>query len=299
MANIKKSILSSLLKKFVMAITGFVLASFLLIHMLGNLQVLEGGPHAINAYAHTLQSLPWEILWGFRIVLAGCFVLHFLMAYLLVLENNKARPQQYSVKKSLVAGTASRTMIYTGTLVIAFAVFHILHYTVRNLDPEFTMLKWIADSGIYEGKTLPDVYAIVMLGFSNVWVSVAYIVSMIVIGAHLSHGVSSMFQSVGIRNEVWRYRLQKIAMAYCIIIAAGFSINPIAVLVSKYTDCEILPVKCVLKQIEVQKAAGKDPIFVNYDFTKSCPNKAAACKPCAAATAKPTCPAAPACPAKK
>ena len=62
MGNIKKSLMSSLMKKFAMAVTGFVLASFLLIHMLGNLQTLEGGPHAINAYANFLQTLPWEIL---------------------------------------------------------------------------------------------------------------------------------------------------------------------------------------------------------------------------------------------
>ena len=62
MGTIKKSILSSLVKKFVMAITGFVLASFLLVHMLGNLQALEGGPHAINAYANFLQTLPWDAL---------------------------------------------------------------------------------------------------------------------------------------------------------------------------------------------------------------------------------------------
>ena len=137
MGTIKKSILSSLVKKFVMAITGFVLASFLLVHMLGNLQTLEGGPHAINAYANFLQTLPWEFLWGFRCALAACFVLHFLMAYLLVVENNKARPQTYAVKKNLASTFASRTMIYTGTIVIAFGIIHILHYTMLKLNPEF------------------------------------------------------------------------------------------------------------------------------------------------------------------
>ena len=74
--GMKKLILTPLIKKFVMAVTGFALASFLLIHMLGNLQVLEG-PKAINVYANFLQTLPWEILWGFRIGLAACFVIHF------------------------------------------------------------------------------------------------------------------------------------------------------------------------------------------------------------------------------
>lgn len=269
MGTIKKSILSSLVKKFVMAITGFVLASFLLVHMLGNLQTLEGGPHAINAYANFLQTLPWEFLWGFRCALAACFVLHFLTAYLLVVENNKARPQTYAVKKNLASTFASRTMIYTGTIVIAFGIIHILHYTMLKLNSEFKVLDWVATSGMYEGKTLHDVYAMMILGFSNTWVSLAYIFSMVVIGFHLSHGVSSMFQSVGFRDEKWRYRLNAIAVAYCVVIAAGFSINPAAVLISKYTPLEIMPVNEVVSQIEKQKAEGKSPIFVNYDFLKS------------------------------
>lgn len=269
MGTIKKSILSSLVKKFVMAITGFVLASFLLVHMLGNLQTLEGGPHAINAYANFLQTLPWEFLWGFRCALAACFVLHFLTAYLLVVENNKARPQTYAVKKNLASTFASRTMIYTGTIVIAFGIIHILHYTMLKLNPEFKVLDWVATSGMYEGKTLHDVYAMMILGFSNTWVSLAYIFSMVVIGFHLSHGVSSMFQSVGFRDEKWRYRLNAIAVTYCVVIAAGFSINPAAVLISKYTPLEIMPVNEVVSQIEKQKAEGKSPIFVNYDFLKS------------------------------
>ena len=252
-----------------MAITGFVLASFLLVHMLGNLQTLEGGPHAINAYANFLQTLPWEFLWGFRCALAACFVLHFLMAYLLVVGNNKARPQTYAVKKNLASTFASRTMIYTGTIVIAFGIIHILHYTMLKLNPEFKVLDWVATSGMYEGKTLHDVYAMMILGFSNTWVSLAYIFSMVVIGFHLSHGVSSMFQSVGFRDEKWRYRLNAIAVAYCVVIAAGFSINPAAVLISKYTPLEIMPVNEVVSQIEKQKAEGKSPIFVNYDFLKS------------------------------
>ena len=274
MGNIKKSILSSLIKKFVMAITGVVLASFLLMHMLGNLQTLEGGPHAINAYANFLQTLPWEFLWGFRCTLAVCFVVHFLMAYLLIVENNNARPQQYAVKKSLASSVAARTMIYTGTIIIAFALVHVLHYTVLCLNPEFNALEWKANSGMYDGKTLHDVYAMVILGFSNTWVSLAYIASMIIIGFHLSHGVSSMFQSVGFRDEKWRYRLNAVAVAYCIIIAAGFSINPAAVLISKYTDFQIMPVKQVVEQIEQQK--GKSQIFVDYAKIKQ------NCKSCSA-----------------
>lgn len=269
MGNMKKSIMSSLMKKFVMAITGFVLASFLLVHMLGNLQMLEGCPLAINVYANFLQTLPWEFLWGFRVVLALCFVTHFLMAFLLVLENKKSRPQKYAVKKYLVATPAARTMIYTGIVVIAFIIIHILQFTVIDINPEFKHLDWVATSGMYEGKTIHDVYAMLILGFSNTWVSIAYIATMIIIGFHLSHGVTSMFQSIGIRDEAWRYRLNFVAVVYCVVIAIGFSLNPLAVLASKYTPCKVLPVNCVIKQFEAQKAEGKKQIFINYDFLKN------------------------------
>ncbi len=267
----KNSILSSLIKKFVMSITGFVLASFLLVHMLGNLQVFEG-PSAINGYAHFLQKqLPWEALWGFRVVLGGCFVLHLAMAYLLVLENTKARPQTYAVKKSQACTLAARTMIYTGTLVILFAVIHLLHYTVLCLNPEFKALDWVATSGLYKDMVLHDAYAMIVLGFANPWVSIAYIVAMAVIGFHLSHGVTSMFQSIGFRNESWRYRLNKIAVAYCIIIAVGFSLTPAAVLLSKYTCCKIMPVAQIEQQVQKAVDAGQKQIIVDY---------AAICKSC-------------------
>ncbi len=263
MLSIKNTLMSSIIKKLIMAATGCVLASFLAVHMLGNLQALEGGPHAINAYAHFLQTLPWEILWGFRATLFVCIIVHFGMATLLVLENSKARPQKYSVKAAVVASPAAKTMIYTGVIILTFAFTHILHYTVLHLNPEFKLLEWTCEEGFYEGKVLHDVYAMLIVGFANEWVSGLYIIAMAVIGFHLVHGVGSMFQSVGLRNETVRYKLDLVAKIYAVVIFGGFCINPIAVLVSKYTPLEIYPVKDVLRQIEAQKASGKD-IFVDY-----------------------------------
>lgn len=278
MSYIMKTLSSSLVKKYVMAITGFVLASFLLIHMLGNLQTFEGGPNAINIYANFLQTLPWEILWGFRLCMALCFVAHFSMAYLLVLENKKARPQTYAVKKSLAASAAARTMIYTGSFIIVFVVLHLLHYTVLVLNPEFKDLEWVCTSGAYEGKTLHDVYAMLILGFGNVWVSVLYLVALFAIGFHLVHAISSMFQSIGLRNETVRYNLEKIAAIYAVVIFGGFALNPIAALVSKYTPCQILPVTEVTQQYEAAKAAKKNPIFIDYAFLeKKCEKTAKTC----------------------
>ncbi len=276
MLSIKKTLMSSVMKKVVMAVTGCVLAAFLAMHMLGNLQNLEGGPHAINAYANFLQTLPWEFLWGFRIVIALCFVVHFSMATLLVIENTKARPQKYAIKNTIVKSPAAYTMIYTGVLILAFAVLHIMHYTILNLDPSFKILDWRCTEGIYEGKIIHDVYAMMIIGFSNNWVSIGYILAMAFIGFHITHGVSSMFQSVGLRNEVIRYKLNLIAAVYAVVIFGGFCLNPLAVLAGKYMpDCavktfnsisplKIPPVNQVLMQYEQLKSQGKDPIFIDY-----------------------------------
>ncbi len=271
MSKLLKTINSSLIKKFVMAITGFVLVSFLFIHMLGNLQTFEGGPHAINVYARFLQTLPWEILWSFRGVMALCIVLHFLMGYLLVLENKKARPQKYAVQKFVTASLAARTMIYSGTVIIIFVVFHLMHFTILNLDPVFSKLHWIHD-----GTNYHDVYAMMIYGFSSTAVSVGYIVALAIMCYHLSHAVSSMFQSLGLRNEQTRKYLGWIAIAYSIIIFLGFSTNPAAVLASKYTPCKAFPVESVVSQIEAAQAAGAEEIYVNY----ACCDKKAECSDC-------------------
>ena len=265
MSYLKKTLTSSLVKKYVMAVTGFALASFLLIHMLGNLQAFEGGPHAINVYAYTLQNLPWEILWGFRIGLGLMFVFHFFLAYLIRLENWKSRPQGYSVKRLVEASCCARTMVYTGTLILLFAVFHILHYTALVIDPEFQRMEWLCETGIYKGTVMHDVYAMLIIGFSNNWISAFYIIAMIAIGAHLTHGVTSMFNSVGLRNERVRYALNCAAILYAVVVFGGFAIQPGIVLLGKYTPVQIMPVKEVLSQYEAVKNQPGD-IFIDYGF---------------------------------
>ena len=151
---------------------------------------------------------------------------------------------------------------------------HILNYTVLNLNPEFKTLEWVCGSGQYEGKTLHDVYAMLILAFSKPAVSILYIAAMFAIGFHLVHAVSSMFQSVGLRGEAVRYKLNAVAAIYAVAIFGGFALNPIAVLVSKYTPLEIVPVKQVVSQYEAQAAAKNGKVFIDYSFLKKCGEKA-------------------------
>jgi len=248
---------TSLAKKFVMALTGIILVGFVFGHMLGNLQMF-GPPEAINKYAYFLhQILPWEALLVVRAVLLAAVVLHIVSAVLLVIENRRARPDTYEKQRYMQASFAARTMKYSGLIVLAFIVFHLLHFTVQNLDPAYKNLRYDLD-----GKDTQDVYAMVVLGFSNIWIAGFYIVSMALLCWHLSHGVSSMFQTLGFRNEFWRVRLDRIAVAFGLIIFAGFAAIPAASLISWYGGPDIV------YGSEIREATenwdGKNPILIRY-----------------------------------
>ncbi len=254
-----KRLLPSVLKKYIMAITGFVLLAFLFGHMVGNLQTFEG-PEAINKYAHFLQGMKWELLWGFRFTILACIGVHFLMAFLIWIENKKARPVSYKVVNKRDANIFTSTMIFSGIIIIVFFVLHIFQFTVRNLDPIYNKLFWA-----HHGEAMPDVYAIMITGFSSVAWSVFYIVAMAAIAFHLCHAFSSMFQTMGFRNHVWRGRLNIVAILYALVIFFGFISNPAAVLISKYTPIKIFPVEKIHNAIEQQKDNAK--IFVDYQGT--------------------------------
>ena len=274
MSEPSASCLPSLVKKYLMAATGLVLALFVLGHMLGNLQIFAAAPGPINHYANFLQSLG-EILWAVRLFLLACVVVHVWMAILLTLENRRARPVGYQQDATVQASYASRTMIWSGLIVLAFIVFHLAHYTLQVVHPIFQSLEY-ADNG----RRMHDVFAMVLVGFSYPAVAGFYVLAIGLLCVHLSHGVRSMFQSLGVRNEKWRYRLNGIARAYALIIFLGFVAVPLAVQWSLHSSRETLPVREVLAQIQKADAgwdpARPTPVEVDYNFP---PSGATAAKP--------------------
>ncbi len=232
--------MSSLGKKYIMALSGLALVGFACGHMVGNLQMFLH-PDWINEYAYKLQHLPYGLLWVVRIVMLTCVVAHMVTAVMLVIENYKARPEKYVAKANLQASFASRTMKYSGVILLAFIVFHIMHFTVQNIHPEFlhleTTLEGVGTIHHVYDKLLPldrttvhDVYSMVAHGFSlKFWyVSVFYIISMGLLCFHLMHGISSMFQSLGLRNDLWRKRLDRVALAAAVFVFIGFASLPLA-----------------------------------------------------------------------
>ena len=202
-------------KKVVMAVTGAMMFLFVIGHLLGNLQVFEG-PEKINAYGHFLHSIG-EVLWIVRITLILAIVLHITATIQLALRSKRARPIGYSRKEAINSSYASRTMYWSGPIVLAFIIFHLLQFTAGYIHPEARFV---------EG----DVYQNLVSGFQVWWVSAWYIFAIILLGFHLRHGIWSMFQSVGLAHPRHTKTLKRAALLIATLIVLGYISIPIGIL---------------------------------------------------------------------
>lgn len=242
----------SVVKKYLMAVTGLVLVLFLIVHVVGNLQMFQA-PEKINTYAHLLHSLPPVALWGFRLFMLLCFVVHFGLAINLKMENLAARgPEKYAANATRYAAWSARAMILSGVVVLAFIVWHLCQFTVFKESgclaqyENATTISVAGEHGFFgyfglhtgagnfagtpmEYKVF-DVYQMVFNAFANPWISLGYVVAMLCLFSHLSHGAHSMFQSVGLRNEKLRPIFRGLALIYAIAVCAGLAAVPVGVL---------------------------------------------------------------------
>lgn len=221
--------------KYLMAVTGGLLLLFVIGHMVGNLQIFAGR-EAINRYGHLLQS-SGELLWVVRLGLLAVVALHIGSAIKLSLENKAARPVAYAQYQPVGSTYASRTMLMSGLIVFAFIVFHLLHYTVRvqavNLTgQDFEVFK----EALPNGGQRHDVYKMMIVGFRNVWVSAFYVLGVGLLCLHLSHGASSMFQSLGWKNDAYRPWLDRLARLLALAIFLGYISIPVAILLGYGKD---------------------------------------------------------------
>jgi succinate dehydrogenase / fumarate reductase cytochrome b subunit len=209
-------------KKAVMAVTGVMLVGYVVAHMLGNLQIYSANPAQINAYAAFLHNPANAVLlWGARSVLLAAVILHVVAAVQLWLQNRAARPIAYVKKDDVPASYAARTMIWSGPIVGAFVVFHVLHLTAGKVLE-------LHDVG--GNPATPDVRYNVIAGFQNYAVSGFYIFAMILLCMHLYHGVWSMCQSLGISHPRYTRKLKWASAILAILIAIGNCSIPIAVM---------------------------------------------------------------------
>ena len=206
-------------KKAVMAVTGVILFAYVVGHLAGNLQVFAGDYGiSINRYAEFLHSLG-PLLWVVRFLLAAAVVLHIVASMQLWYLNHQARPIPYCKKDDVPAAYAARTMKWSGPIIAAFVIFHILHLTTGDVLP----LATTSEGGM-------DVYQNLIAGFSLWYVSAAYIVAVALIGLHLYHGIWSMFQSVGLSHPRYTPRLKLFAKVFAVAITAGYISIPVAVM---------------------------------------------------------------------
>jgi len=202
-------------KKVVMAVTGVILFGFVVGHLLGNLQIYQG-PEKLNHYAQALRNLA-PLLWGTRIVLLISVILHIWSSFQLWQGHREARPVGYVKKVNVNSTYASRVMYWSGPIVLAFIIYHLLHLTFGTVQPGAPF-------------NPHDVYNNVVTGFQVWYVSLFYIVAMILLCYHLYHGLWSLFQTLGFSHPVYTPWIQTLAKATAILIAVGNISIPVAVM---------------------------------------------------------------------
>lgn len=199
-------------RKVVMGATGVLLVVFILGHLAGNLLIYSGA-EAENRYAALLKSIP-ELLWAVRAVLLGALVLHVWAGLGLARTAAMARPVGYQQSAPQSATIASRTMRWGGLFLLGFLVIHLLHFTTGTIHPSF------------HGE---DVYANLIEGFRVWYAALFYLVAMVVLGLHLFHGTSSMFQSLGLSHPGYDEGRQRTMRVLSVLVFGAFASIPLAV----------------------------------------------------------------------
>jgi succinate dehydrogenase / fumarate reductase cytochrome b subunit len=200
-------------KKAAMAVSGCILFLFVVGHLIGNLQIYEG-PERLNRYAVLLRAEP-ALLWAVRTVLLAMVLLHIWSSVQLAARNIDARPVGYRKKEAAGSSYASRTMYWSGPIILAFVIYHLLDFTFGKVNPHYQP---------------GNVYGNVVASFQLIPVAAFYIIAMLLLGMHLYHGLWSMFQSMGIAHPRYTPMLRKGAAVVAVLIAAGNISIPVAVL---------------------------------------------------------------------
>jgi succinate dehydrogenase / fumarate reductase cytochrome b subunit len=210
---------SSIGKKWIVALTGLVMFLFVIGHLVGNLQVFLGH-EAINNYGELLRTSP-ELLWLIRIFLLTSLVLHVIFTLWVVVENRKARPQQYAYKATVQAKPSTKLMAISGLLLLGFVIFHLLHFTSHDVDPRY--------STFHDELGRHDVFRMVIVGFQNPFTVGFYAIGMVMLCSHLSHGAWSWIQTLGLRTKKLEGTNQG-ARVLALILALGYLSIPAAII---------------------------------------------------------------------
>jgi succinate dehydrogenase / fumarate reductase, cytochrome b subunit len=205
---------STIGKKVVMGVTGLIGLGFVIGHMVGNLQAFSGA-EKLDAYGALLHGPLHEVVLLARVVLLASVILHVVAAYQLTMMSRAARPVDYAVRKPQVSTLASKTLRWGGVLLLVFIVFHILHFTIGSVHPDFV-----------EGK----VYQNLASGFAVKWVAVFYLVAMVALGMHLFHGAWSSMRTLGLAKQSAHPLKRSLPVVIAVVVSSGFAAIPLAFL---------------------------------------------------------------------
>ena len=209
-------------RKLLMAVTGMMLVGFITVHLLGNMSVFAGS-EAINIYAEKLHSLG-PIVWIFRLIMLGLFSVHIALGIQLTVENSSASPEAYAIKKRLKTTFAAESMIYTGLILLAFLLYHLLHFTVHVVHTDAVS----AVETLVNGR--PDVFTMVGKSFNSAFVSIAYVIAMCALFLHLSHGLQSFIQTLGLNNGPSQDKVSAVGKLVAIFFGLAYIAIPLAFL---------------------------------------------------------------------
>ena len=210
----------TLARKILVGVSGIFLLLFVIGHMLGNSTIFFG-PSSLNSYAHHLRSLG-PLLWVERLIQLALAAVHIYFGITLTLENWKSRSTAY-VRRTYQRSTIfSRTMIYTGLVILAFALYHLFHFTFRLTHPEISHL--VDSAGRH------DVYTMVVGSMQSFLVVLIYIIGLAALFMHLSHGIQSLFQTMGWNTDRTLPVITKGGRIAAVIIGLGFLAVPLAAL---------------------------------------------------------------------
>lgn len=212
---------SSLGRKLLMALTGFFLIIFLIVHLAGNLQLLMSDKgEAFNQYAHFMTTNSLVKITSF--ILYAAFIVHIIWSIILYRQNSSARPIGYAKHKPLARSWSSRNMGILGTIIFIFLVIHLKNFWYE--------MHWGGiQTAKYEAGEFKDLYAVSVAAFTQWWYTLFYVVAMVFLAFHLYHGFKSMFQTFGINHPKYNPLINFLGTAYAILIPAAFAAIPIII----------------------------------------------------------------------
>lgn len=214
---------TSIGRKILMAITGLFLVLFGVIHLVGNTTIFGWLTGGINAYAHHLHAFP-PMVWAFRAVMLVIVAVHIWFGIQLTVENRGGRPQQYAVKATQKTTFSSENMIWTGVALLAFIVYHLLHFTGKVM-PGMEQMALNEEGAV-------DVYKMMtssVYGFKNILISLIYGGAMVALCLHLKHGIQSIFQTVGLSNDKAMPTLVKAGTLVAVVLLLGYVSIPTSI----------------------------------------------------------------------